>query len=75
MYYQICISGTNTPVEETKDFKTRDEISSWLQFNQIAKPLEGEDGFDSWEYSDTVKYVFLPFTDEGIFDSTLPVSE
>ena len=75
MYYQICISGTYIPVEETKDLKTRNEINSWLQLNQVVKPFEGEEGFDEWVYPDLAKYVLLPFTDEGVFDSTLPVSE
>lgn len=68
MYYQICISGTSEPVEEAKHLKTVEEIYGWLYENQIVKPQEGEAGFDSWEYQDTVKYVFLPFTDEGVFD-------
>jgi hypothetical protein len=75
MYYQICISGTGIPLEETKDLKTRNEINSWLQLNQVVKPSEGEEGFDTWEYSDLAKYILLPFTDEGVFDSTLPVLE
>jgi hypothetical protein len=67
MYYQICVSGTSIPVEETKELKTLEEINSWLNQNQISKPIEGELGFDSWEYVDTVKYIFLSFSDEGVF--------
>lgn len=67
MYYQICISGTSIPVEETKELKTIEEISEWLATNQIMKPSEGEPGFDSWEYIDSAKYIFLPFSDEGVF--------
>jgi hypothetical protein len=73
MYYQICISGTSIPVEETKELKTIEEISEWLSVNQINKPNEGEVGFDSWEYTDTSKYIYLPFSDEGVF-SEAPLS-
>jgi hypothetical protein len=74
MYYQICVSGTSIPVEETKELKTIEEINEWLSVNQIIKPNEGEVGFDAWEYTDTSKYICLPFSDEGVF-SEAPLSE
>jgi len=67
MYYQICISGTNEPLEETKNFKTTETIYEWFNNNQINKPNEGEEGFNEWTYTDDTKYVFLPFTDDGVF--------
>jgi hypothetical protein len=67
MYYQICISGTTIPVEETKHLKTEEEISLWYAENQITKPLEGLAEFESWEYEDKNKYITLRFDDEGVF--------
>jgi hypothetical protein len=67
MYYQICISGTCEPLEETKNFKTIEAIYEWYANNQIHKPDEDEEGFNEWIYPDDTKYVFLPFTDDGVF--------
>jgi hypothetical protein len=67
MYYQICISGTDEPIEEIAHLKELDEISYWISQNQKIKPEYGEDGFDEWVYMDDVKYIILPFTDDGIF--------
>jgi hypothetical protein len=67
MYYQICISGTNEPVEETKNLKTEQEINLWYYENQILKPVEGDPEFESWDYEDDTKYVTLRFDDEGVF--------
>jgi hypothetical protein len=67
MYYQICISGTNVPVEETKHLKTEEEINLWYSQNQIPRPLEGDPEFESWEYEDHTKYIILRFDDNGVF--------
>lgn len=60
MALKICLSGTNVPLVETENFN-EEEIQNWLEENQILKPVEGEDGFDSWEYPDTVKFICLNF--------------
>ena len=69
MYYQICISGTSTPVEETKNLKTVEDIQTWFEANQINKPAEGEEGFDTWEYEDETKFIYLEFNDDGTYGS------
>jgi hypothetical protein len=51
MALKICLSGTVEIVPGTENF-TEFEIQNWLQENQERRPLEGEEGYDSWEYTD-----------------------
>jgi hypothetical protein len=67
MYYQICISGTATPVAEQSHLRTEEEIQAWLETNQEGQGVEGDPGYDSWPYEDGVKYIMLRFDDDGVF--------
>jgi hypothetical protein len=60
MALKICLSGTVEIVPGTENF-TEFEIQNWLQENQERRPLEGEEGYDSWEYTDFTKFVCLNF--------------
>jgi hypothetical protein len=62
MALKICLSGTEDIVPGTENF-TETEIGNWLAENQEVKPKEGEEGYDSWTYTDLAKYILLNFED------------
>jgi hypothetical protein len=68
MALKICLSGTTDVVSGTENFNEL-EIQSWLAVNQERKPLEGEEGYEAWPYSDLSKYVCLNF-ENGVHTPT-----
>ena len=62
MAFKICLSGTTDIVAGTENFN-QELIETWLAENQVFKPSEGSEGYDSWEYPDTMKYVLLNIED------------
>ena len=68
MALKICLSGTTDIVSGTENF-TDVDIQSWLGENQERKPLEGEEGYEAWPYTDLSKYVVLNF-ENGVHTPT-----